>query len=200
MSRTVLPFFVGDISALAKSLRAGLIAGESAPGHLELLNLLARAAGCRNFQHFRANALAKELLAAASPVAPDPVDFGRVAAMARLFDDAGLLVRWPSKRNLQLLCLWAFWAQIAPRRPYDEREITEILAARHHFGDAALLRRELCDQGLLRRTRDCREYRRIEQRPPADARELLRLLRETRTDAVPVFSQAENTAGRGGRS
>jgi len=177
MSKTALPFFVGDISALAKSLRARLLESEAAPGHVEMLNMLARVAGCRNFQHFRANALARQHVVESGPTLPEPVDFARVRALVRHFDDNGRLIRWPSKRSLQLLCLWALWADVAPRRPYNEREITTLLGQRHLFGDAALLRRELCDQGLLRRTQDCREYRRIEQRPPADARALVRLLR-----------------------
>ena len=54
MPRTFLPFAVDDISALARSLRDQLAARTEPPGHVEMLNMLARAAGDRNFQQFRA--------------------------------------------------------------------------------------------------------------------------------------------------
>ena len=40
---------------------------------------------------------------------------------------------------------------------------------RHLFGDHALLRRELCDMGLLSRTPNGSVYRRIERPMPPDA-------------------------------
>ena len=43
-------------------------------------------------------------------------------------------------------------------------------------GFGALLRRLLCDHGLMTRTRDGRIYRRIEQKPPAEAVALIRAL------------------------
>lgn len=57
MTRTPLPYSAGDISALARSLRTQLAARQGMPGHVELLNMLAKAAGHRNFQHFRAQAV-----------------------------------------------------------------------------------------------------------------------------------------------
>lgn len=54
MSRIPLPFAVGDVSALARSLRSQMEALDRIPTHLELLNMLARAGGRRNFQHLRA--------------------------------------------------------------------------------------------------------------------------------------------------
>lgn len=176
MSRSSLPFAVHDIGALARMLRLWLLDCERTPGHVELLNLLARSAGCRNFQHFRANALVRNQLGVAT-APPEPVDLVRVRALARHFDGRGRLIRWPSKRSLQLLGLWAMWAAIEPRRAYGEYEITRRLDERHLFGDAALLRRELCDQGLVLRTPDCREYRRVERRPPVEALTLIRLVR-----------------------
>jgi hypothetical protein len=49
-----------------------------------------------------------------------------------------------------------------------------LLSRLHLFGDAALLRRELFDFGLVHRTRDGRQYRRIERKPPAELGPLLR--------------------------
>ena len=98
MSRESFPFSVDDISALAKALRGNLADAQATPGHVEMLNILARAAGCRNFQHFRANAQAKARLdAPVTPATPpEVVDYARLRRLLRHFDAAGRLVRWPS--------------------------------------------------------------------------------------------------------
>ena len=59
MSRETLPFVAPDLSAFARSLGAGLKARSTTepPGHVELLNLIARAAGHRNFQALKAASL-----------------------------------------------------------------------------------------------------------------------------------------------
>ena len=63
MSRPAFPFAAGDISAVARSLKDQIAqGGHTPPGHVELLNMLARAAGYRNFQHFRAQAVARGVL------------------------------------------------------------------------------------------------------------------------------------------
>lgn len=52
--RILLPLHAEDISVFAKSLRSQLTGCGRVPGHVELLNMLARSAGFANFQHFRA--------------------------------------------------------------------------------------------------------------------------------------------------
>ena len=64
MTRPVFPFFASDISALARSLHNQLAGSGRIPGHVELLNMLARAVGSRNFQHFRAQIVAEKRLLA----------------------------------------------------------------------------------------------------------------------------------------
>lgn len=173
MSRTHLPFHTEDISALAKCLRGELARCDHTPGHVELLNMLARSAGCRNFQHFRAQATARQALEAPRPPAAEPVDPVRVRRAARHFDAAGALIRWPSKFSERQVCLWVLWSRLPSRQPMSERQVNEALQRHHHFGDYALLRREMVDGGLLRRTTDGREYRRVERRPPAEAAALI---------------------------
>ena len=178
MSREAFPFSVDDISALAKALRGGLADAEAAPGHVEMLNILARAAGCRNFQHFRANAKAQARLDApdASVAPPEAVDYARLRRLLRHFDANGRLVRWPAKWSERQVVLWFLWSRLPARRIMTESQVNACLEACHTFGDAALLRRMLCDGGLLARTPDCREYRRVEARPEATGRELIRRL------------------------
>ena len=172
MSRTMIPYAAPDISALAKSLRGQLAGRDSPPGHVEMLNMLARAAGSRNFQHFRAVSAAQSL--EPTPRAAEPIDRARLEAAVRCFDDQGRLTRWPAKPSVQALCLWGLWAAIPAGRSFAEAQVNALIKARHLFGDHALLRRELFNQGLVSRTADCRDYRRIERPPPAEAVALIR--------------------------
>ena len=166
MTRSVFPFYVNDISALARSLNHQIAGSDHLPGHLEMLNMLARAAGSRNFQHYRER----------SVEAPPPVDYSQLERLARYFDTTGRLVRWPTKFSHQEPCLWVLWSRIPPRRTLSEREINELLLRSHCFEDPALLRRELKERQMVSRTLDGREYRRIERRPTNEALALIRLL------------------------
>jgi DNA-binding transcriptional ArsR family regulator len=147
MSRLALPLEAADLSAFARALRSQLDKLEHTPGHLELLNMLCRAAGFRNYQHFRASAEARQRLAAAREMTPAP-DYPLVEKAARHFDGEGRLLRWPAKAPHLKLC----W---------------------HVFGDPAVLRQALFEAGLVDRTQDGRQYRRIEQKPPVELGALL---------------------------
>lgn len=180
MSRVTLPYQAPDVSALARLLKREIHAREDKPGHVELLNILAKAAGYRNFQHLKASDAARDRLAAPQPE-PEAVDFRRVEDAARCFGADGVLTRWPARTVIQQLCLWRLWARFPADRALSEREVNEILMAAHAFGDHVLLRREMFNQKLLDRTADCRVYRRIERRPPPEA---LALIRGARTPAT----------------
>lgn len=182
MSRTLLPFHSDDISALARSLNGQLAKCEQRPGHVELLNMLARATGWRNFQHFRTQNVARERLDNPPPPASAPIDYARVRRVLRHFDAGGQLLRWPGKFSEREPCLWVLWSRLPPRRTFNEAEISRLLQAHHRFGDHALLRRELCDRGLVARTADGRVYQRIERQPPAEALALIRYLGNRRAD------------------
>lgn len=178
MSRIPLPFHCEDISALARSLNAQLTHADSRPGHVELLNMLARGGGYRNFQHFRAQFAARAQLEQ-TPAVPDPeppVDYVRIRRLVRFFDGERRMIRWPGKLGQQQTCLWVVWSRIPAGQTLSEPQINARLQDVHLFGDHALLRRRLCDDGLVTRTRDGREYRRVERRPPSDALALIRCL------------------------
>lgn len=168
MSRTQVPFAVADSSALARSLREQLAKLERQPSHVELLNMLARAGGHRNFQQLRAAALAGPTATPAEQPAPT-VDTGKVEQVLRHFDAGGSMLRWPARTNHQQLCLWAIWSQIPGGRRFDEAEINRMIIEAHSFGDHAILRRSLVDAGLVARTPDGRIYRRLQQVPPPEA-------------------------------
>lgn len=175
MTRTALPFATKDVSALARSLQRELATLEGAPGHVQLLNMLSRSAGYRNFQHYRAQHAAGVRLDAAPPAA-EPVDNRQIERVLHCFGAEGRMTRWPAKTGDQRLALWALWSRLDPEAVMTEREVTAWIKARHDFGDPALLRRELFNTGLVSRTLDCREYRRVEQKPPAEAVALIRRL------------------------
>lgn len=175
MSRTVFPFHADDISALARTLKGELARLDHQPGHVDLLNMLARGVGCRNFQHFRAQSAARDALEHPAPPPPaEPVDYIRIRRLLRHFDPAGALIRWPGKFSEQQSCLWVLWSRLPARETMTEKQVNGHLTTQHRFGDHVLIRRELVDGGWLTRTRDGTEYRRMERRPPAEAVELLR--------------------------
>ncbi len=175
MSRTTLPFHTQDISALARSLRAQLSQCEQPPSHVELLNMLARSAGHRNFQSWRAQVAARDLLDN-PPAEPAPVDYVLLKQLLRYFDSSGRLARWPGKFSHREPCLWVLWSNLPPRQALSEDGINRILQANHMFRDHALLRRMMCDAGMVVRTADGREYKRVERRPPAEAAALIHQL------------------------
>ncbi|MBS1182533.1 MAG: hypothetical protein H6Q99_2413 [Proteobacteria bacterium] len=173
MSRDTFPFVAPDVSALAKALgrELGLIDGQ--PGHVQLLNMLTRAVGYRNFQHFRATFVAEGRLSEPQAV-PEPVDYALVKRVAGHFDAEGRLVRWPSRYGHQSLALWVLWSRLAAGAVYSEFDVSVIIRNNHLFGDHALIRRAMIDVGLIVRTPDGREYRRVERKPPGEALALMR--------------------------
>lgn len=177
MSRTTLAYEAPDLSALAKNLKRELEARAEMPGHVELLNMLTRAVGYRNYQHFKASRASQERLA--NPAVDEvvaAVDFRRVELTARCFAGTDVLVRWPGKLNQQQLALWVLWSFLPAGEEVPEKAVNAVLMRHNGFGDHVLIRRELVNMGLLTRTPDCRLYRRVEKRPPPEARELIRLV------------------------
>jgi len=179
MPRTDVPLHAADISRFAKSLARDLQqTHESArrpPGHQELLNMLARAAGYRNYQSLKARPPAAQ-----PEVAPEPALTETAVRALRLFDGHGRLLRWPIRFGVQRLMLWGLWMRFDARRRYSEREVNDILNAWHLFGDHCTLRRELVNDQLLARRSDGSEYRKLPRRPPAEAMALMRALRTRR--------------------
>jgi len=182
MSRTAVPLHVDDLSPFAKTLRQRLGEHEGVPSHVELLNLLAKAAGFANYQHLRADAEAADRLVVAAEPGPR-ADLEQVAKVARYFDDQGVLTSWPSRLAHQTLSQWVFWSRLPRGETYDERGISALIKGWHAFGDHAIIRRAMVDAKMLERNQNGREYRRIEQVPPPELGPLLAHL-EARKRAV----------------
>ncbi len=182
MARHPVPLVADDISAFSRALAEQLQSREEPPGHLSLMNMLARAAGFQNYQHLRAAHAAGRRLA--DPDRSEPVDHRLVERALNRFDQAGRLQRWPSRRAVQDICVWALWTRLPIGVTMHEREVNDILRAAHLFGDPAVLRRRLVTLGLVSRNRDGSDYRRLEKRPPPEARRLIAHLKERRQAAA----------------
>lgn len=169
MSRQTIPLATKDLSTFARHL-AGQLHKNATPGHVELLNMLARAAGFRNFQHLRAASMTQTRLDTPAPLADQTL----VERALRRFDSGGRMRDWPARRGLQILCLWALLSQLPAATDLHERQLGAALNAAHAFGDAALLRRDMVGLGLLTRTPDGTVYRRCELPPPPEGRDLIR--------------------------
>jgi hypothetical protein len=171
MSREATPLVVADLSSFARSLGRALAARQAAaqdpPGHVELQNLIARAAGFRNLQALKASPPEAVPERAALPLS----DNARRALMQ--FDGFGRLVRWPTRFTVQAMAMWVLWTRFDGKRTYTEREVNAILKDANTFGDHVTLRRELINHRLLARKSDCSEYRKLPVRPGDEVRALL---------------------------
>ena len=177
MSKQAIPLVVEDISPFTRALARQIDETKETPSHLSLMNMVSRAAGFRNFQHLRAAHVAGERRATAQ--IPEAIDHQLVERTLKQFDSAGRLLQWPSRRKIQDLCLWAFWAVLPARTLMTERQINTLLREVHLFDDPAILRRSLCSLGMATRNPDGSDYCRKEQAPPPEAKVLISLL-ETR--------------------
>ena len=177
MPRQLLPLRVDDLStfarALGQSIRERQAAKPEPPGHVEMLNLIARAAGHRNLQALRAAALRTAPPAAAAPTTAAPALSANARKTLMQFDDQGRLLRWPVKFTVQRMAMWVLWTHFEAKRVYTEREVNAILKQANAFDDHATLRRELVDHKLLTRKSDCSEYRKLAARPDDETRALL---------------------------
>ena len=174
MPRQSLALSIPDLSAFARglgfSLQQRAATRPEPPGHVEMLNLIARALGYRNIQALRA------LPAPPTPSTPAlkddaPTALSTTARKALLqFDAQGRLVRWPIKYSVQSMVMWVLWTRFEARRVYTEKEVNAILKDAQTYGDHVTLRRELINHRLMSRKSDCSEYRKLAARPDDETR------------------------------
>ena len=219
MTRTALPYSAPDLSALARTLERALddhlVTHQRLPGHVEMMNLLARAAGQRNLQAYQAAAAQRPATPApahawfdapdlaeapAAPAAEAPPLSTHAKKALEHFDHAGRLERWPLKLSVQRLAMWVLWTRFDSRRVYTEAQVNHVLKAWHLYGDHATLRRELVNHQLLARKSDCSEYRKLPVDPDDEVRALLKALRsparqapEKRSNHAPARARPHDT-------
>lgn len=200
MTKEVFSLQVADVSAFARALGQALHARHAGkpqpPGQVELLNLIARAQGHRNWQAMRqalrlaamATAAAQAAAPAApgtpAPTAPPPALSATARKALGQFDAQGRLLRWPVKYSVQTLVMWVLWSHFDAKRSYSESEVNAVLKAAHLFGDHATLRRELINHRLMSRDSDCSNYRKLPARPDDETRALLGAWRAARQACI----------------
>ncbi len=196
MTKEILALHVADVSSFARNLGQALKARHDTkpepPGHVELLNLMARAQGQRNWQAWR-ESLRQAAAVAAAPTLqqapPNSPHTGDSDASVRLltdnarkalaqFDNQGRLMRWPVKYSVQKLAMWVLWTRFDAKRVYTEPEVNAILRAANLFFDHVTLRRELINHHLMSRDSDCTNYRKLPARPDDETRALLTAWRQ----------------------
>lgn len=163
MSKNLTPFSCDDISALAKSLRKQLQQHESFPSHVEMLNILAKASGLQNFQQLRQQHA--EQLLSAQPELSVPIPKRLKPFMSSDY----IMHSWPAKYAIQQQSLWFFWCRFQYQQSYTEQQVNGILSDyldSLDFKDFALIRRELCNHKLLKRTDDGGTYWRASATTP----------------------------------
>lgn len=180
MARQPIALTIPDLSAFTKTLRTNLLHHDGVPSHAKMLSMLAKAAGYANYQHLKADMPAPS---------PKP-DNKRLERALRVFDDEGIMTRWPKQTAIQGLCLWAFWSRLPSRQNMAEAEVNAILQSGSSFDDHVLLRRSLVDHRLVRRTKDGRIYRRIEQAPPPEAAALIAAVQRPSNTALRFSRKA----------
>ena len=179
MSSEPIPLVIEDISAFSKALGRQLKEDAASPGHLKLMNMIARATGFRNYQHLLAS---NKKSALRTVNERSEVDQKLMDRALRRFDAEGQFVSWPTRQKVQDLCVWAMWARLPPGASLHEKEVSQILNRWHTFKDPAILRRRLITLKLATREIDGSNYRRVETRPPPDA---LRLIAEVSRRSKP---------------
>jgi hypothetical protein len=175
MTKIPVPLHVDDVTVFSRALSKQL--GDTSPSHLALMNMVSRAAGFQNLQHMRAVTAASHRMRNREPnSAPDA---RAVERTLNQFDEFGRLRQWPSRRSVQTLALWALWATLPSERLLSEKQVNSRLNAVHTFQDAATLRRSMISCGLMTRKNDGSDYRRLEQKPPSEAKAVVTCSPET---------------------
>jgi hypothetical protein len=181
MTREAIPLVVPDAGTFARALGRALVERHAdkptPPGHVELLNLLARAAGHRSYQGLRSAARMPGAAAALElrPQHPqrEPLDRELVRPAHQPAEGVELGQGLACGR-----CQRRGRRRGIGKRVYTEREVNEVIKRWHTWGDHVTLRRELINHQLLTRKSDGSEYRKLPARPDDEVRWLLRAWRE----------------------
>jgi len=76
----------------------------------------------------------------------------------RYLDKEGRVEVWPGKWKNRRMVAWYMTRGFEPGVRYSEQQVNGIIEGLHTFGDYAILRRTLCDLGLLARESDGSAY------------------------------------------
>lgn len=156
MSRTSVRLDISDLSQFTKNLSKQW--PEEKPTHLSLMNLLAKSAGYKNFQHLKASDSGPE----AQQLSASEKRWGR------LVSHMGTITRWPTKRKDQLAILWRTYHSLPEFEQWTQQQLDGWIKNRIEFGDHVLMRREFIELGMVARTNDGRKYWKLKQEIPEE--------------------------------
>ncbi len=78
--------------------------------------------------------------------------------LERFLDEEARIKQLPAKKEARIVVLAYLAKKFEAGRDYTEKQVNAIIDSWHTFGDYFLLRRELIDSGLLKRTPDGARY------------------------------------------
>lgn len=78
--------------------------------------------------------------------------------LKRFIDEEGKIKQLPVKMEAKIIVLEYLAEKFETNRDYKEKEVNAIIDCWHTFGDYFVLRRELIDNDLLRRTSNGARY------------------------------------------
>jgi hypothetical protein len=87
-----------------------------------------------------------------------PLTDDELKTLKPYLDKEGRVTQWASPPKVKKLILKYLIENFEFGREYTEREVNDILNSRHTFGDHALLRREMYEDGYLNREPNGSKY------------------------------------------
>lgn len=182
MPKEYIPFACPDISRLAKSIKKEIDKSEKKPSHVEILNILARESGFRNFQQMRAQAEPTQS-AKDKSFKETGIGLQNLQKLKRYLDDKARVKTLPSKQSLQIMIVYYIWAFIAADTKYTEIGLNHLLNRFHTFGDAALLRRFMFELGLVSRSNNCQDYEKLLPEVPTEYKDIVKFAQKVSKSA-----------------
>ena len=87
----------------------------------------------------------------------------------QFLSEEGKINTMPAKRAPRAVVLAHMASKFEPGRKYTEKEVNHIIDQWHTFNDYFLIRRELIESGLMKRTRNGSQYWRADEASAAAA-------------------------------
>lgn len=160
MPKEYISINIPDISGFAKLLKKEIDTKNGNLSHVEILNIIARICGNKNFQQLRASTIPNSEVP--NMVLEDEEKANaNLKKLKRYLNENFQVKTLPSKLSQQELIIYYIWAFIEKNKIFNEIELNKYLNKFHTFGDCALLRRYMFEYGLLSRSKDCSDYKKL---------------------------------------
>lgn len=167
---------IPDVSGFAKAIKKEIDQKSGNLSHVEILNIIARTSGHKNFQQLRQNSITPQ----------ENIDFNEdiekaqknLNKLKRYLNENFQVKTLPSKLSQQELIIYYIWEFIDENKVFSEIELNKYLNRFHTFGDSALLRRYMFEYGLLSRSKDCLDYKKLKPEIPKPIIKIIEFAKE----------------------